>query len=67
MFIFCIRRRMFVNFLKYSMDFLVQTSFSSMFIVESDCNLIAAKYVLYTIITEKSFQRLTIQSVVFSA
>ena len=58
---------MFVNFLKYSMDFLVQTSFSSMFIVESDCNLITAKYVLYTIITEKSFQRLTIQSVVFSA
>ena len=58
---------MFVNFLKYSMDFLVQTSFSSMFIVESDCNLIAAKHVLYTIITEKSFQRLTIQSVVFSA
>ena len=56
-----------VNFLKYSMDFLVQTSFSSMFIVESDCNLIVAKYVLYTIITEKSFQRLTIQSVVFSA
>ena len=48
------------------MVFLVQISFSSMFIVKNNCNLIIAT-VLYTIITEKSFQRLMFQSVAFSA
>ena len=56
--VFYIWRRMCGNFIKYLINFLVQTSFSSM-LVENDHNLIEAKmFLMYAIITEKSLQRL---------
>ena len=57
-----------VNILKYSNDFFWYTlKFSSM-LVESDYNLFVAKmFFMYRIITEKSLQRLTFQSVVSHA
>ena len=65
MLIFYIRRRICVNFLKYSIDFLVQTLFSSL-LVENDRNLFVAEMFRIQLSLKKSPPRLTFQSVVYN-